>query len=389
MKPHLAAEEEAVASAARKFATRTLRARARELDEREEFDREAFREAGELGLCGLMIPEELGGSGVRAVVAGTVLEELGAGSPAFALSLGADFLLFGHNVAREGSADLARKYVPDIAAGRRIGAMALTEAEHGSDAAGITTTAAEGPGGGYRLDGSKNFVTNGPVADRVLVYARTPSTTGARAEVAGFVVERDFPGFETGRPLKKLGNRASPTGELLLRQCPVPAGNRLAPPGKGIPAMMRGLDIERILLPAVYLGALRWALEIAREYAATRRQFGQALSEFQLVRAKLADMATGFEAAKTYLRSVAAEWDRDPGSRGVRGSAAAAKIVVGRAVEAGTREAIQILGGTGYMREATVEMLYRDARLTAIGAGTEEIDQLVVFRELAERGDFL
>ena len=389
MKPHLAAEEEAVASVARKFATRTLRARARELDEREEFDREAFREAGELGLCGLMIPEELGGSGVRAVVAGTVLEELGAGSPAFALSLGADFLLFGHNVAREGSADLARKYVPDIAAGRRIGAMALTEAEHGSDAAGITTTAAEDPGGGYRLDGSKNFVTNGPIADRVLVYARTPSTTEARAEVAGFVVERDFPGFETGRPLKKLGNRASPTGELLLRQCPVPAGNRLAPPGKGIPAMMRGLDIERILLPAVYLGALRWALEIAREYAATRRQFGQALSEFQLVQAKLADMATGFEAAKTYLRSVAAEWDRDPGSRGVRGSAAAAKIVVGRAVEAGTREAIQILGGTGYMREATVEMLYRDARLTAIGAGTEEIDQLVVFRELAERGDFL
>ncbi|EQD76954.1 acyl-CoA dehydrogenase domain-containing protein, partial [mine drainage metagenome] len=206
--------------------------------------------------------------------------------------------------------------------------------------------------------------------------------------LSAFVVERGFPGLRTGAPMKKMGNRSSPTGEVTLDSCPVPAGNLVGRENEGLAALMRGLDIERILLPSIYVGAMRWAIEMAHPYATHREQFGRPLTEFQMIQAKLAEMTVRYEVARVYLRAVADEWHAAHGARELRGSAAAAKIVVGRAAEYVTREAIQVLGGSGYLRDANVEMLYRDARLASIGAGTEEIDLLLIYRGLSE-GDFL
>lgn len=380
----MSTEEELLAETARKFAKGRLRQNVRRMDEAEEFDMGAFREACELGFSGLMIPQELGGCGVDPLSTVTVLEELGAGSPSFALSLGAHFLLFGHNLAREGSESLRKRYLPDIVSGKRIGAMALTEPEHGSDAVGIET-AAERTGDGFLLSGSKTFITNAPIADLFLVYAKTgPGPKG----LSPFVVERGFGGVVTGPALRKMGNRSSPTGDVHLDGCPVPAENRVGSEDDGVHVLMRGLDIERIVLSAIYLGAMRWAMEIARDYSTLRRQFGRPLSEFQMLQSKLSEMAMGYECARVYLREVAKECALNPGARTLRGSAAAVKVIVGRTVESVTREALQILGGTGYMRDSVVEMLYRDGRLTSIGAGTEEIDKLIVFKSLLA-GDFV
>ncbi len=385
MKVRLSPDEEAVVRSARRFARERLRPNLRAMDEADRFDTEAFAEAAELGFTGLMIPETYGGIGTNVRLALVVLEELGTGSPAFALSLGAHFLLFGHNLVCEGSDELKRRYLPSVAAGRRIGALALTEPAHGSDAAGIETTARRSSDVGYMLTGTKTFITNAPVADLFFVYARTAP---GRHGLSAFVVERGFPGVRTGAPMKKMGNRSSPTGEVAFDSCPVPAGNLVGRENEGLAALMRGLDIERILLPSIYVGAMRWSIEIAHLYATHREQFGQLLKEFQIIQAKLAEMTVRYEVARVYLWAVAAEWQVAPGARELRGSAAAAKVVVGRAAEYVTREAIQILGGSGYLRDANVEMLYRDARLASIGAGTEEIDLLLIYRGLSE-GDFL
>ncbi len=385
MRLDVSEEERMATENAKRFAVENLRKRVLQLDEREEFDLESFKEASELGFCGLMIGEEFGGTGVDPLIAMAVLEELGAGSPSFALSLGASFLLFGHNLWREGSDHLKKKYLPDICAGRKIGAMALTEPLHGSDAAGIETRAERSSAGGYVLNGSKTFITNAPIADLLLVYARN---TGHAGGVSLFVVEKGFKGITTGKPLKKMGNRSSPTGEVFLDGCEVPADGLVGKEGEGIYCMMRGLDVERIVLPSVYLGAMRWALEISRNYSLSRKQFGRSISEYQLVQGKLANMAVMYESAKIYLRGVAERWKKNPGDKSLRGSAAAAKLLAGRAVEYGTREAVQILGGMGYMRDSTVEMLSRDCRLASIGAGTEEMEELLVFRSLME-GDFV
>jgi len=377
--------EELAAANARKFAESRLRKNVLDLDEREEFDFDSFKEAAELGFCGLMIPEDYGGAGVNPLLAMTVLEELGTGSPSFALSLGVSFLLFGYNLAREGSDYLKGKYLPGISAGKSIGAMALTEPLHGSDAAGIETRAErrqEGGGESFVLNGTKTFITNAPIADVFFLYA---SHEGG---ISAFVVEKSFRGITVGKPLRKMGNRSSPTGEVFLDSCEVPSENLVGEEGRGIYAMMRGLDIERLVLPAIYLGAIRWAIQISKEYSMQRKQFGKSISEYQLVQSKLANMAIQYESVRTYLREVAAQWEKKPGDRSLRGSAASAKVVVGRAVEYVTREAVQILGGLGYMRDSYVEMLYRDGRLASIGAGTEEVEQLLIFKSLME-GDFL
>lgn len=384
MKFSISEEERLAAASAKKFAEERLRKNVLQLDEREEFDFDSFREAFEHGFCGLMIPEEFGGSGTDPLVAMAVLEELGAGSPSFALSLGASFLLFGHNLAREGSDHLKKKHLPDISTGRKIGAMALTEPLHGSDAAGIETRA-ERSGGGFVLNGSKTFITNAPIADLFLVYARDKKPDG---DISAFVVERGYKGVATGKPLRKMGNRSSPTGEVFFDGCEVPAENLVGEEGKGVYAMMRSLDVERIVLPSIYLGAMKWAIEISKQYSLSRKQFGRSISEYQLIQSKLANMAVMYESAKAYLREVAAQWKKNPGDRSLRGSAAASKLLVGRAVEYATREAVQILGGAGYMRDSIVEMLCRDCRLASIGAGTEEMEELLVFRGLME-GDFV
>jgi isovaleryl-CoA dehydrogenase len=386
MKIFLGSEYELARRQAREFAEGELRPVVRRFDEDESFPWDLWRRASELGYTGLMIPEDYGGSGTDPLLAVVIVEELSRGFPAFSLSLIAHFCLAGYNIAREGSEDQRRRYLPVLASGKAIGAMGLTEPEAGSDATGIRTTARR-DGGYYVLNGVKTFITNAPIADIFLIYAKTSPEKGAHG-ISAFIVERGFPGLSTSKPFEKMGNRASPTGEVYLNDCRVPRENLVGEEDKGVYAMMRGLDIERIIISAIALGIMQWSIEISKEYAAQRIQFGRRIAEFQMIQGKLAEMAIFLEASRIYLYEAARKWGEKPGDRGIRGTAASVKFFVWDAAEKVTREAIQVLGGYGYMRENIVEMLYRDSRLGPIGAGTAEIDKLVVFRELMLRGDF-
>ncbi|MEM1546039.1 MAG: acyl-CoA dehydrogenase family protein [Candidatus Methanomethylicia archaeon] len=386
MRIFLGSEYELVRKQAREFAEKKLRPVVRRFDEEEVFPWDLWREAAELGYTGLMIPEEYGGSGTDPLLAVVIVEELSRGFPAFSLSLLAHFCLAGYNIAREGNEDQKKRYLPILASGKAIGAMGLTEPEAGSDATGIKTTARR-DGDYYVLNGVKTFITNAPIANVFLIYAKTSPEKNAHG-ISVFIVERSFPGLSTSKPFEKMGNRASPTGEIYLNECRVPRENLVGEEDKGVYAMMRGLDIERIIISAIALGIMQWSIEISKEFAAQRIQFGRRIAEFQMIQEKLAEMAIFLEASRIYLYEAAKKWKITPGDRGIRGTAASVKFFVWDAAEKIAREAIQILGGYGYMRENIVEMLYRDARLGPIGAGTAEIDKLVVFRELMLRGDF-
>lgn len=387
MKIFLGPEYELARREARKFAEKELRPVARKYDEEEEFPWDLWKRAAELGYTGLMVPEEYGGSGEDPLLAVVVSEEIARGFPAFGLSLGAHCCLCAYNIAREGDEDQKRRYLPLLASGKAVGCMGLTEPEAGSDATGIKTTAKK-EGDYYILDGTKTFITNAPIADIFFIYAKTSPEKGAHG-ISAFIVERSFPGISTSKPFKKMGNRASPTGEIYLDGCKVPKENLVGKEDEGVYVMMRGLDIERIILSAGALGIMQWALEIAKDYAAQREQFGKKIAEFQMIQEKLAEMAMLLEVSRIYVYETAKRWKEKPGDRGIRGTAAAAKLFAWDAAEKVTREAIQILGGYGYMRDNTVEMLYRDARLGPIGAGTAEIDKLIIFRELMLRNDFI
>ena len=359
----------------------------RRFDEEEAFPWNLWRKAAELGYTGLMMPEEYGGSGTDPLLAVVVVEELSRGFPAFSLSLLAHFCLAGYNIAREGNEDQKKRYLPLLSSGKAIGAMGLTEPEAGSDATGIRTTARR-DGDYYVLNGVKTFITNAPIADIFLIYAKTSPEKNAHG-ISVFIVEKGFSGLSTSKPFEKMGNRASPTGEIYLNECRVPRENLVGEEDRGVYAMMRGLDIERIVISAIALGVMQWSLEISKEFASQRVQFGRRIAEFQIIQEKLAEMAILLEASRIYLYEAAKKWRETPGDRGIRGTAASVKFFVWDAAEKVAREAIQILGGYGYMRENIVEMLYRDTRLGPIGAGTAEIDKLIVFRELMLRGDFI
>lgn len=386
MKIFLGPEYDVARKQAREFAERELRPVVRKFDEEEAFPWDLWRRAAELGYTGLMIPEDYGGSGVDPLLAVVVVEEISRGFPAFGLSLLAHFCLAGYNIAREGGEDQRKRYLPILASGKAIGAMGLTEPEAGSDATGIKTTARRN-GDYYVLNGVKTFITNAPIADIFLIYAKTSPERGAHG-ISAFIVERGFPGLSTSKPFKKMGNRASPTGEIYLNDCRVPRGNLVGREDEGVYVMMRGLDIERIIISAIALGIMQWSLEIVKDFTVQRVQFGRRIAEFQMIQEKLAEMAMLLEASRIYLYEAAKRWRETPGERGLRGTAASVKLFVWDAAEKVAREAIQALGGYGYMRENIVEMLYRDARLGPIGAGTAEIDKLVIFRELMLRGDF-
>lgn len=333
-----------------------------------------------------MIPEEYGGSGTDPLVAIVVCEEVARGFPAFGLSLGAHFLLAGHNIAREGDERQRSTYLPRLADGEAIGAMGLTEPEAGSDATGIKTTARH-DGAYYVLNGSKTFITNAPIASIFLIFAKTSPEKG-RHGISAFIAEKSFPGLSTGMPFKKMGNLSSPTGDVYFDACRVPEQNLVGKEDEGVYVMMRGLDIERIILSAGAIGMMQWALEISLNHSKTRQQFGTPIVNFQMIQGKLAEMALLLEVSRVYLYEAAKRWKERPGAKELRGTAAAVKWFVNEAVERVTKEAVQILGGYGYMRDGIVETLYRDARLGTIGAGTTEIDKLIAFEELLG-GDFL
>jgi isovaleryl-CoA dehydrogenase len=374
-------EERELRDAARRFVRKEVVPVADRMDREDYFPRDVFRRLGEQGFLGITVPEQFGGLEQSYVAQALVLEEIARASPALALSVGAHSNLFADNLARNGSAELRREFLPAAVRGEAVGALALTEPNAGSDAVSIRTRA-ERQGDEYLLNGSKQFITNGPVADTLLVYAKTAPERGAHG-ISAFIVPRDSAGFSVARSLDKMGMRGSPTGELAFQDVRVPVDRRVGAENDGVRVMMSGLNIERAVLAAIPVGIMAECLERSVEYARQREQFGRKIGEFELIQAKLANMYTDLEAARGLLYAALATVAKEP----TRMSPAAAALTF--ASEASTRvalEAIQVHGGYGYMRDLPLERLARDAKLLEIGAGTSEIRRLLVARELLGPG---
>jgi isovaleryl-CoA dehydrogenase len=373
----LSEDERALQEAARRFARKEIAPVAERMDRDDYFPRDVFRRLGEDGFLGVTIPTQWGGLGLSYRAQALVLEEIARVSPALALSVGAHSNLFGNNLALNGSDAQREEFLPSIARGDAIGALALTEPEAGSDAVSLRTRAVR-HGDEYVLDGTKQFITNGPVADLILVYAKTAPEAGSHG-ISAFLVRAGTPGYSVAKSLDKMGMRGSPTGELAFQGVRVPASQRVGKENDGVRIMMSGLNVERAVLAAIPVGIMAECLDLSLAYARQREQFGQKIGKFQLIQEKLANMYTDLEASRLLLYRALDSVAKDDRQR----RAAAAALTL--ASEASTRcalEAIQIHGGYGYMRDLPVERLARDAKLLEIGAGTSEIRRLVVAQEL-------
>jgi isovaleryl-CoA dehydrogenase len=351
--------------------------RAARLDEEERFPEESFREMADLGLFGISIPEAFGGSESDFLSCVLVMEELARGCVATANTYGAHAILCTENIYRNGNEAQRRKYLPDLIRGNRIGALCITEPEAGSDALSMRTRAVR-KGDRYILNGTKMFITNGPVADVAVVYAKTDPDAGPKG-VSAFIVEKDFPGYSRGKTLRKMGVRGSPTGELIFEDCEVPAENVLLGENKGIRVLMGGLDRERIVYSIAPIGVGQAAFDAALRYSMERKQFGAPIASFQMIQEMLADMATDLQAGRilTYWAATRCE-TRDR----VRLEASYAKLFCSQAGMRVVDKAMQIFGGYGFIKEFPVERFYRDVKGIEFGAGTTQIQKLIIMREL-------
>jgi isovaleryl-CoA dehydrogenase len=366
---------------ARKFVQREVRPLATRMDREDWFPRELFRKLGEQGFLAPTLPTEFGGLGLGYAAQSVILEELARSSPALALSVGAHSNLLADSLYRNGTDAQRAEFLPSLASGEAVGALALTEPGAGSDAVGLSTRAERVPDG-YRVNGTKQFITNGPVADTLLVYAKTAPERASRG-ITAFLLRSTTHGFSVSRSLDKMGMRGSPTGELLLRDCLVKPEAILGKENEGVGVMMSGLNVERAVLSAIPVGIMAECLELASGYAREREQFGQKIGSFQLIQEKLANMYIALESARGLLDSALRSVERD------KKSARASSAALTYASEMSTRvalDAIQVFGGNGYMREYPLERLARDAKLLEIGAGTSEIRRLVIARELLGPG---
>jgi isovaleryl-CoA dehydrogenase len=377
----LSEEERELREAARRFARKEVAPVADRMDREDYFPRDVFRRLGDQGFLGLTVPAKWGGLGLTYTAQALVLEEIARVSPAFALSVGAHSNLFADNVARNGTDRQREEFLPPAVRGDTIGALALTEPNAGSDAVSLTTRAVR-TDDHYALSGTKQFITNGPVADVLLVYAKTAPDQGSRG-ISAFIVRRGTPGFSVAKSLDKMGMRGSPTGELALVDVLVPVEHRVGRENEGVRIMMSGLNVERAVLAAIPLGIMGECLDRSVEYARTREQFGQKIGRFEMIQEKLANMYMDLEASRYLVYSALGAVTREPGS--LRAAAAALTF----ASEASTRaalQAVQVHGGYGYIRDLPLERLARDAKLLEIGAGTSEIRRLIVARELLGPG---
>jgi isovaleryl-CoA dehydrogenase len=373
----LSDEERELREAARRFVRKEVAPVADRMDREDYFPLDVFRRLGEHGFLGITVPTEFGGLGLGYRSQALILEEIARASPALALSVGAHSNLFADNLARNGTDAQRAAALPAAARGEAVGALALTEPSAGSDAVGLRTRA-ERQGDDYVLNGSKQFITNGPVADWLLVYAKTAPERGSRG-ISAFLVARSTPGFHVAKSLDKMGMRGSPTGELAFQDCHVPKDRLVGEENGGVAVMMSGLNVERAVLGAIPVGILAECLDRSVDYARHREQFGQRIGHFEMIQEKIADMYTDLEASRWLVHAALDSVGRD--LRSARASAAALTF----ASEASTRHAlaaIQVHGGYGYMRDLPLERLARDAKLLEIGAGTSEIRRLVVAREL-------
>jgi isovaleryl-CoA dehydrogenase len=361
----------------REFAQEKVAPRAHAIDAAQSFPAESWAEAAELGLLGASAPGEYGGAGLGLIELCIVGEELAAACVSTAATVLHQADMVVGRIARHGSEEQKRRWLPGLIDGSLVGCLAMTEPEAGSDVMSMRTRA-ERVDGGWRLNGTKTFITNGPVADLALVYART-GEAGSR-ELGLFAIPTDAPGFGRGRKFSKMGWRGSPTGELLLDDCEVGPEALIGAAGGGRAILLDGLDSERVLLAAESVGIAQGALEAALAYARERRQFGKRIGDFQLIQGKLADMFTETEACRALTWSVAARLDA--GEDGLRALASAAKLMGGDVAMRVSTEAVQVLGGYGYIDEFPVERYMRDAKLMQIGGGTAEIQRFIVAREL-------
>ena len=361
----------------RGFAADRIAPRAAEIDEKNEFPRDLWPELGELGLLGITVESQYGGSELGYLAHVIAMEEISRASASVGLSYGAHSNLCVNQLHRWGNADQKQKYLPKLVSGEFLGALAMSEPGAGSDVMGMRTTAVR-DGDHYVLNGSKMWITNAPGSDVVIVYAKTGPDMASR-NISAFVVERGTQGFSTPQKLDKLGMRGSDTSEVLFEDCRVPAANLLAEEGKGTAILMSGLDYERVVLAGGSLGIMAACMDLVLPYVHDRKQFGRPIGEFQLMQGKIADMYTAMNASRAYVYAVARACDR---GMTTRFDAAGCILVAAEKATWMACEAIQALGGNGYINEYPAGRLWRDAKLYEIGAGTSEIRRMLIGREL-------
>jgi isovaleryl-CoA dehydrogenase len=359
------------------FAAEKIAPRAEEIDRSNEFPRDLWPQLGALGLLGVTVEEDWGGAGMGYLEHCVAMEEVSRASASVGLSYGAHANLCVNQIRRNGNDDQRGRYLPKLISGEHVGALAMSEPGAGSDVVGMTTRA-EKKGERYVLNGSKMWITNGPDAEVLVVYAKTDPAAGPRG-ITAFLVEKGMKGFSTAQKLDKLGMRGSNTCELVFEDCEVPEENVLGAVGKGVGVLMSGLDYERVVLSAGPLGIMQACMDVVVPYLHERKQFGQPIGEFQLMQGKLADMYTTMNAAKAYVYAVAKACDR---GETTRKDAAGAILYAAEKATWLALEAIQALGGMGYINESPTGRLLRDAKLYEIGAGTSEIRRWLIGREL-------
>jgi len=371
----LTPEQEQLYQTIRQFGEKELGPVAEKLDESETFNEKAFRKMGELGILGVTVDEKFGGAGLGTIEATLAMEGLGEYCASTTLSYLAHSILCVNNIFENASDKQKQKYLPALISGEHIGAMAMTEPGAGSDALGLSTKATK-KGSSYVLNGTKTFITNGNVADVLVVYAKTGPT---KKDVTTFIVEKKMTGFKVGKKLKKMGMRASPTAELVFENCEVPVENRIGEENTSVSHMMKNLNTERITISGISLGIAKASVDYAGKYVQERTQFGEPISNFQMVQERIANMATDYAAARALVYCCAQQHDAG-GEAMALGSMS--KLFSAQMATRVALDAIQLLGGYGYMKEYPVERYARDAKLMEIGAGTNEVMRLLVAREV-------
>src|SRR3954447_17747590 len=364
----------------RGFSDEKIAPRADEIDKTNKFPRDLWPQMGALGLHGITVEEEYGGSGMGYLAHCVAMEEISRGSASVGLSYGAHSNLCVNQLRRNGTDAQRKKYLPGLISGEHVGALAMSEPGSGSDVVSMRTRA-EKKGDRYVLNGSKFWITNAPEANTLVVYAKTDASAGARG-ITAFLIEKGMKGFSTAQKLDKLGMRGSDTAELVFEDCEVPEENVLGNVGGGVNVLMSGLDYERVVLAAGPLGIMQAALDVVIPYVHDRKQFGQPIGSFQLMQGKLADMYVGMNAAKSYVYAVARACDD---GRTTREDAAGAILYAAEQATKIALDAIQCLGGNGYINDYPTGRLLRDAKLYEIGAGTSEIRRMLIGREIFEK----
>ena len=377
MKFDLGEDVNALRDMVHRWAQERLKPMAAEIDRSNQFPPELWPELGELGLLGITVPEEYGGAGMGYLAHVIAVEEIARASASVSLSYGAHSNLCVNQIKLNGTAEQKAKYLPGLVSGRHVGALAMSEAGAGSDVVSMKLRA-EKRNDHYRLNGTKYWITNGPDADTLVVYAKTDPEAGSKG-ITAFLIEKTMKGFSTSPHFDKLGMRGSNTGELIFEDAEVPFENVLGQEGRGVAVLMSGLDYERVVLSGIGTGIIAACLDEIMPYLATRKQFGKPIGSFQLMQAKIADMYAAMNSARAYVYEVAKACDRGDVTRQ---DAAACCLYASEQAMTQAHQAVQAMGGAGYLSDNPVGRIFRDAKLMEIGAGTSEIRRMLIGREL-------